>query len=56
MFVEERPLYLSGAPIECLIESHLNVTTDIAGGAGVCILIIGADPVVRRSKLPPFCS
>lgn len=39
------PLYLSGAPLVCFTVSHLNVTTDIAGGAGLFIFIIGADDV-----------
>lgn len=38
------PLYLSGAPLICFV-SHLNVTTDMAGGAGLFMLIIGADDV-----------
>lgn len=38
------PLYLSGAPLVCFV-SHLNVTTDIAGGAGLFMLMIGADDV-----------
>lgn len=36
------PLYLSGAPLVCFV-SHLNVTTDIAGGAGLFMFMIGAD-------------
>lgn len=38
------PLYLSGAPLVCFV-SHLNVTTDIAGGAGLFMFMIGADAV-----------
>ncbi len=38
------PLYLSGAPLVCFV-SHLNVTTDIAGGAGLFIFMMGADDV-----------
>lgn len=39
------PLYLSGAPLVCFTVSHLNVTTDIAGGAGLFMFMIGADDV-----------
>lgn len=38
------PLYLSGAPLVSFV-SHLNVTTDIAGGAGVFMFMIGAEDV-----------
>lgn len=43
------PLYLSGAPLVSFV-SHLNVTTDIAGGAGLFMFMIGADDV----ELEPF--
>jgi len=48
------PLYLSGSPLMCLFESHLNVTTDIAGGDIVVVCCCVVDIILRDVPFVPF--